>query len=347
MKKRRRNIGWLKDLAAILIFLFLFPYFAFSFKEQKEEWSNYREEKDISLEKEIFKMTEKPVNVQILDMYENLSELPHNNHYYVVWKEEGVTLRLPVENFLVGALAASVSVDYETEVLKAQVILLRSTLMKEYVRQREEKKAEGKIPESQEEICLDREKGAYWTDSDMQNRWGEHYEELLKKCVSAVTETQGIYLQWEGKPISGYYTGMSAGKTRNGQELSGEENKSYLKQTICAENLSAADYMKEYKIDCEEVGSISDAEMNEEGYVLSIIRDGKRISGEELQEDLGLASSNFTWKTEGENYIFRTNGKGHGFGLDQYYGNVLAKKGKDYREIIDYFFADVSCHRME
>jgi len=66
-----------------------------------------------------------------------------------------------------------------------------------------------------------------------------------------------------------------------------------------------------------------------------------------LREELGLPSSDVTWRVEGDSYIFKTKGKGHGFGLDQYYGNILAKKGKDYREIIEYFFADVTYGRME
>lgn len=333
MRKKHGNIGWHKDLAAILIFLFLFPYFVFSFKEQREVWSNPQE------------VREEPADKEILRMYAELDELPHNARYFVVW-EEDPALILPVEHFLVGALAASISADYEKEVMKAQAILLRSTLVRAYEEQRE-KSVEERESDTREELNVNKESWSYWTDQDMQKRWGIHYEEYLKKCLTAVKETQGIYLSYESHAINGFYTGMSAGGTRKASELSGEETYSYLKQTTCIENLSAVDYMKEYKVKKGEVGNLSDAEINPEGYVLSVIRDGKRVSGEELRKEHAFVSSNFTWEESGNYYIFRTKGKGHGFGLDQYYGNILAGKGKNQQEIIEYFFADVAYQRME
>ena len=81
--------------------------------------------------------------------------------------------------------------------------------------------------------------------------------------------------------------------------------------------------------------------------MISVSKNGVIISGENLKNELGAVSSNITWREEGENYVFMTKGQGHGFGLDQYYGNVLAGEGMSYREIINYFFADVVFQRME
>jgi len=324
-RKRRRNIGWLKDLAAILIFLLLFPYFALSFKQQKEEFMG--KESD-SGEK------------QILEMYEQLSELPHNGNYYVLGEDNGVSLKLPIEHYLVGALAASISVEYEEEVLKAQTVILRSSLMEEYENSE-------KMQDGTREILPDERGGRYWTDAEMQSRWGKQYEQNLEKCLNAVMQTQGIYLTYKGESIKGYYHGMSAGGTRNANELSEGERCSYLKQTSCPENLSAADYLTELQISKKEAGELTDAQVNAEGYVLSACKDGVRISGEKLREELGIMSSNFTWDEEGDDYVFLIKGQGHGFGLDQYYGNMLAQKGMSYPEIIDYFFDDVVYQRME
>lgn len=272
-------------------------------------------------------------NLQILDNYNSLSEFAHNNRYSVTSPENGVCLRLPIENYLVGALAASVPTEYEPELLKAQAILLRSTLCHRYNKEKTSH--------------LETEETAFWSDRKMQSVWGENYEDNVKKCLDAVVQTQGIYLAYNNEPIEGFFHGMSAGRTRSGEELSCNGEYSYLRVTDCPDNLSGQDFEKEIKVKTQSVGGLEEAVRNEAGYVIFVQKDGVRISGEKLREELGLQSSNVTWKTEGEEITFRTKGKGHGFGLDQYYGNVLAKKGKDYREILEYFFADITYCRME
>ncbi len=297
----------IRDFFILLLFFILMTYFVMFFKRENDS--------------------------AILDSYEKLSQIPHNGRYFVVRQEKEVSLKLPMEHYLVGALAASIPIDYEKEVLKAQAIVLRSTL----------------YTELKEQNCLfdGSENADFWTDRQMQSAWGDLYETNLQKCVDAVVETQGIYLSYMGKPVSGFYHGMSAGKTRSAKELSGNGEYGYLKETVCADNLSALDFEQITKISADKVGKLGNAQTSEAGYVISVERNGELISGQKLRNDLRLASTNVTWEKEGDHYIFTTRGKGHGFGLDQYYGNVLAQKGMDYREIVDYFFADVTYERVE
>lgn len=297
----------IKDFFILFLFLILMTYFVMFFKERTDS--------------------------AILDSYERLSQVSHSDRYFVVRQDEEVSLRLPMENYLVGALAGSICVDYEKEVLKAQAIVLRSTLYGEF--------------RTQESPVFGAKDGSFWTDRQMQSAWGDQYEENLQKCVDAVVETQGIYLAYEGEPICGFYHGMSAGKTRSGQELSGEGEYGYLKETECADNLSAEDYELVTKIVADGAGELKNAQTSKEGYLVSVERNGATVSGQEVREALGLVSTNVKWEKDGKFYLFTTRGKGHGFGLDQYYGNVLAQKGMDYREILDYFFADVTYERVE
>lgn len=318
---KKKDLGWLKDILAVLLFLLLFPYFAMSFKQQKEEL--------LQTDQNVIRVEDK----EILAEYEQLMEMPQNASYFVIWQSEGNSVKLPVEIFMVGALAASIDVTYETEVLKAQAIVLRSTLCQEY--------------ENRQEITLNEKTGNFWSDGVMQSAWGENYLPYLRKCVEAVLETQGVYLAYNGSPINGCYHGMSAGCTRSPEELSRQGEYNYLKAVDCTDNLSAPIYIQEKKIKKEKVGDLQLKEMNKEGYVISLYRDGKMLSGEGLREEMKLASSNFTWREEGDYYIFTTKGEGHGFGMDQYYGNILAKKGEGYQEILNYFFSDITYERMK
>lgn len=334
-RKVKRNTGWVKEFFSILMFLFLFAYFAVSFKDQKEELKKNREQRNTVETAEKSESADK----KILAIYKQLSELPHNGKYYVVLEEEGVNLRLPAENFLIGALAASIPASYEKEVLKAQAILLRSTLFAEY--------EHGITEENGFCVHMEPDKSSFWTDYKMQSMWGKNYPEYVQKCAEAVAETQGIYLSYNGKAVKGFYHGMSAGRTRDEKELSGSGEYDYLRENMCTDNLSATDYSRVQRIRKTEAGELTERTADEGGYVISVCRDGEKISGEALRESLALASSNFTWEEDGEYYIFTTRGQGHGFGLDQYYGNLLAAEGEDYEQILSYFFADVTFNRME
>lgn len=274
------------------------------------------------------------------ESYEKLSKVAHKDRYVVIWEEEELRLRLPMENFLVGLLAGTIPPDYEEEVLKAQAIVLRSELCYRY----EEAKEKG-----EEGDCLIFGPGEwnFWTDLKMQDVWGDQYETNLKKCTDAVLQTQGMYMAYDSRPVEGFFHAMSAGKTRSRKMLSSGENLGYLKETICADNLSDLQYEEEIFLSLGQVGELSEGTFDETGYLISVKKDGELISGEQLRDRLGLASSNISWNKEDENYRFIVRGKGHGFGLDQYYGNRLAQKGKDYREILETFFADITFQRVE
>lgn len=306
-RRKRRNIRWMKQAGSILIFLFLMSVVIFGPTMQSDD---------------------------ILSSYDAISEQSQNSTHIIRWQSKGVSLCLPMEYFLVGALAASVSPECETEVLKAQAILLRSSLKR-------------KMGTGEKELWLSDDNWSYWTDQKMQKEWGELYEDHLKKCLVAIEETQGMYLEYQGKAIDGCYHGMSAGGTRAGAELSQEGEYGYLRETACADNLSATDYQRQQRIQKSKAGELSHAVCNELGYVISLQRDGETILGERFCEEMGLMSSNFTWKEEGDTYIFICRGYGHGFGMDQYYANLLAKKGKNYVEILDYFFNDVTYQKLE
>lgn len=336
--RKKKDLGWIKDVLAVLLFLLLFPYFAISFKEQKDEYLQREARKEMTVSRQSANNSDSSpatgaADRELMERYEQLLELPQNKTYSVIWQEDSVQMKLPVEIFLVGALAASVDAGYEKEVLKAQAIVLRSTLCQAY--------------ESEKQVTLDKKTGSYWSDVTMQEAWGKDYLSYLKKCVEAVWETQGVYMAYEGEAVNGCYHGMSAGETRTPEELSRQGEYNYLKVADCVDNLSAPDYTQIKEIKKEDIGELELHERNEDGYVISLYQNGEPVSGESFREELALASSNFVWEEKGDKYIFTTKGKGHGFGLDQYYANILAKKGEDYQEILNYFFTDITFERME
>lgn len=266
---------------------------------------------------------------EALELTAQLSE----GSYFVYWEKE--QKKIPSELFLVGALAGSIDSSCETEALKAQAVMLRSSLYRK-MQQEDTKLAELTTADS-----------SYLSVAEQKNKWGDGYEETEKKLLEAVSQTKGVVAVYEGMPVMGCYHGMSAGMTRDGAELS--DAYGYLKQADCSKNLSAASYIQTTKRRKEQTGELDAASVkkDQQGYVIELLRNGEKISGESLREELQLPSSNFTWEEKNGNYIFTTKGIGHGFGYDQYYGNLLAEQGQDYQEILHYFYQNITFDRME
>lgn len=304
----------MKDALAVVLFLLLFPYFSMSFWQQKHEEASSEND---SLQQEALELTAQ------------LSE----GSYFVYWEKE--QKKIPSELFLVGALAGSIDSSCETEALKAQAVMLRSSLYRK-MQQEDTKLAELTTADS-----------SYLSVAEQKNKWGDSYEETEKKLLEAVSQTKGVVAVYEGMPVMGCYHGMSAGMTRDGAELS--DAYGYLKQADCSKNLSAASYIQTTKRRKEQTGELDAASVkkDQQGYVIELLRNGEKISGESLREELQLPSSNFTWEEKNGNYIFTTKGIGHGFGYDQYYGNLLAEQGQDYQEILHYFYQNITFDRME
>jgi stage II sporulation protein D len=69
---------------------------------------------------------------------------------------------------------------------------------------------------------------------------------------------------------------------------------------------------------------------------------GVTVSGAALRGALGLRSSSFEVSYGEENFTFRVTGYGHGVGMSQYGANALAKEGKTWQEIVNWYYTGVS-----
>lgn len=229
----------MKDALAVVLFLLLFPYFAMSFWQQKHE--------DASSENDSLQQ-------EALELTAQLSE----GSYFVYWEKE--QKKIPSELFLVGALAGSIDSNCETEALKAQAVMLRSSLYRK-MQQEDTKLAELTTADS-----------SYLSVAEQKNKWGDSYEETEKKLLEAVSQTKGVVAVYEGMPVMGCYHGMSAGMTRDGAELS--DAYGYLKQADCSKNLSAASYIQTTKRRKEQTGELDVASVkkDQQGYVIVSFR---------------------------------------------------------------------------
>ena len=92
--------------------------------------------------------------------------------------------------------------------------------------------------------------------------------------------------------------------------------------------------------------SVTVEERDSSGYVVRMKAGEEELSGEVFRSCFGLNSSCFYLKeVEGQVRIV-TKGLGHGLGLSQYGANELAKEGKSYREILKYYYQEISIEEI-
>ena len=221
-------------------------------------------------------------------------------------------------------VAKEISADAPEECIKAQCVIARTNL-----KAAEEMGTE--LPGSM-------------TTSELQELWGDYFSEAEGKIREAIQETDGETLQYRNHYIYAAYHAVSAGNTRNMEELYPDSDMPYLSGVACYEDAQAPDYLSVLYLDQE----ITIEEKDSAGYVTKAQMNGKSYTGEELRGELGLKSANFN-VTELEPGKIRivTKGHGHGFGLSQYTAQKMAEKGENYRKILQYFFPGTELENME
>lgn len=255
-------------------------------------------------------------------------------------KETSIT----AEEYLVHVLATQIPADFEPETLKAQAILART-----YIYGLMENRKEI----FEEELDMD----AISTDQ-MKELWGEkEYLAKLSKLQTAVHDTNGLYILYEGAFIEPVFCYASAGKTR-----SYGEDFPYLRQVESSGDLLAENYrslpvfelwefvrrineipgaVSFVETDLDNGDGIQIVERDGSGYVKQVQIGQKTYTGEEVQYALGLASPHFSFERLDGKIRVICKGIGHGYGFAQFGANEMAKEGKTYEELLKYYFQNV------
>lgn len=212
----------------------------------------------------------------------------------------------------IATLAKEVSTDYDDEMLKVQSVLVRTTVYQQIQEQGSEYKKQkdfGKIDH------IDR-------------TW-------YKKLEKMWDATEGQVVMYEGELALVPFHQVSNGKTRDGKEVLGSEDYAYIKIKECPKDVEAERQMESRFI---EVKNAKVLKYDSAGYVLEVQVGEETINGENFRETYGLSSSCFELQQFEKNTRAITKGVGHGLGLSQYTANEMAKEGKTYKEILEYFF---------
>lgn len=271
--------------------------------------------------------------------------------------DQGQTVEMNLEEYIKGVVAAEMPAEFDLEALKAQAVAART-----YAARHMRMYGGSGLPQhAQADISTDSKVGQAWSGEQvLKNKWGNfNYSRYWAKISRAVEETRGVVLIYDGEMINSLFHSTSGGKTEDPEEVWGQKIP-YLKSMACPwdQNSPRHKGQKEFNIGELEgllgpdAGVVTAAkngkadlaqvvEKTSSGRVKKVRIGSKVFDGTTVREKLGLYSTNFSWTVNGDKVQFETLGYGHGVGMSQYGANGMAKEGKDYKEILQYFYQGV------
>lgn len=231
-------------------------------------------------------------------------------------------------------LAKQISVHMPKEAIKAQSVIARTQV---------------KAAEKKEEAAP-----AGFATTELQELWGEQFETYYQMLQEIIAETAGETLQYNNEYIYAAYHHSSAGNTRSMAEYYEKSGMPYLAGAACHEDTTSEGYLNVFFWEKEDFlslcknafpeeavaggGDIQILKRDSAGYVLEVQIGQTIYDGETFRKKLQLPSACFEMTLIDEDVRIVTMGQGHGFGLSQHMAGRLAKEGKNYQEILQYFY---------
>ena len=201
----------------------------------------------------------------------------------------------------------------------------------------------------------------YLTREELEKKAGSsEVESYYNNLLQAMRDTENQVLLYQDDYAFLPFHQSSNGTTRSAQEVMGTDAYPYLAARECPLDKDADDEMLITSFDYKDVQAkcrsflvavaedqanktyqFSDFEIishDSAGYVLEM-RIGETVcTGDQFRDAMSLASSAFSIKDTNGKLQVTTTGKGHGLGLSQWTAQQMAKSGKNYEEILQFFF---------
>lgn len=268
----------------------------------------------------------------------------------------GEVLTVSGREFLYGAIVTEMPLLYEPEALKAQGVAAYTC----YSRLRELQRANPDEDLKGADFSVNTADWyIYATKEQMQEQWGENFEDYYARLTEIVDDIYGKTLQSDGELITAVYFAVSGGSTEASADIWGGE-RSYLQPVASPWDAYAPGYRTRVRVTESEFQNtilaaypeasfegdsdnwVGEIRRTDAGSVTSLTAGGQEITGGEMRELFGLRSQNFTLSFQDGMAVFDVRGWGHGVGMSQVGANYLASQGMDYTEILAWYYPGVS-----
>ncbi len=175
-------------------------------------------------------------------------------------------------------------------------------------------------------------------------------ESFDEKAVEAAAETRGLTVTYEGEIVPATTFASGGEKTANAKAVYGTDNPCLrgVENTVEADEPPTATVRLTADALTELLGAPDGSKADElflakepSGRVAEVtfgLGGNWRMDGEEAADRLGLPSCFFEAKTDGTQVIFQCDGEGDGVGLSRRGAEKLAEAGKNFQEILQFYF---------
>jgi len=270
--------------------------------------------------------------------------------------KEKKTVEMNVEDYVKGVVAAELPKYFELETMKAQAVAARTYAL---ARKSGLYRAQDNV-HNDADICTDVH-CQVWTSKDTAfERWGSDAEQIWGKIDTAVSQTSGLVITFNGKMINPLYHSNSGGMTENVSAVWKTEEVPYLTAVASAgeeeyENEYNGSLAITYSDFTNKIKTFNKTAVISEKDAFKDIKIGLRtasgrvndikignisMKGTEFRTLFALKSTNFTIeKAKNNSLLITTIGNGHGVGMSQCGANIMASSGKNYSDILTYYYA--------
>ena len=254
---------------------------------------------------------------------------------------EDTVVSMDMDTYLVGVVLAEMPASFEMEALKAQAVVARTYALKRY---------EEGSRHPQGAVCTDHTCcQAYISVEDYLDKRG--YQADVDKITQAVYATTGQVLTYQGKLAEATYFSCSGGRTEDAAAVWGSDIPYLQAVDSPGEEEAASAYTDTVYFTREEFQDALDRTLTgsvkswlgsvtwtEGGGVSTMWIAGKTYTGVQLRKLLGLNSTAFTMKAEGDSIVVTTKGKGHRVGMSQYGADAMAVTGSTFQQILMHYY---------
>ena len=248
--------------------------------------------------------------------------------------------QLPLEEYLVGVVAAEMPALFELEALKAQAISARTYALR--------------VLENKEYILDTVEHQAFQDEMQLRERWGETFDENHARIREAVEATEGLVLTHEGNLVKTFFFSTSNGRTENSEDYF-IEALPYLRSVNSEWDRHATGFEEEVSFNLIDFRNrLEDNTLTFEcinqsdilsrttgGNVREVSIGNNLFTGREVRSKLDLRSADFSFETRDDRIYVTTLGNGHGVGMSQNGANQMALQGKNFEDILNHYYQNI------
>lgn len=278
----------------------------------------------------------------------------HDRDVTLTIQDGDTTEQMTLERYLAGVVRGEMPASFEMEALRAQAAAERSYVYYQLAAGRKDAHPDA-------DFCTDHTCcSAYLSETAAREKWGGDFAPWNTRVEQAVSDTDGQVVLYNGRPILAVFHSSSAGRTAAAGDVwsgdlpylvsvdspEGEETVPNYYSTVtftaaeAKEKLLAAH--PELKLSGTPDRWFGAAAENGSGRVETVSVGSTDIEGTELRRIFGLRSACFTVAADSESVTFRVTGYGHGVGMSQYGANQLAREGKTWQEILEWYYTGVT-----